>query len=508
MKARRIFKSVFIILLLALFLSSCFNGTQTDVSSTESDGPSTPEESTVYDSFSLAYNSEKKLNPFTTDSFLNIAISQLVTEPLVLINADGDKEKVLLESITAETGNLVYKAKIKENRLFSDGTEITPKDVESSVKAILSNSDGYYYSYVKNIASVGAEEDGTLIFTLKLPDPEFERMLCFPIVKNGSKDEGYIGSGAYIFAEDEEGIYLKAAETHEVKTATVRLAPTDNALKLHTMLQSGDIDYYFTTDPSVTSGSFSGAECVTDQTGMMLFNTSTGVCADRELRYAISRLIDRERIISDSGLFAEAYGKFTFTEDESIILEIDNYLTDSGYNRVDEEGFRYKKSGGKNLYFEISIACVETGNSNKVSDSISAILAEQGVKTVITRFSSLEKLVEFTSPKNETDLGKAFDIALTEINITPNGDISALLDNVNGYACALSKNDLQMQIYMQYLQGSINLEEFENGLNTDFSVMSLYRCKGKILYNRLFAEGIEISPYTPYYKAENWYIYE
>ena len=95
MKARRIFKSVFIISLLALFLSSCFNGTQTDVPSTESDNPSKPEENTVYDSFSLAYNSEEKLNPFTTDSFLNIAISQLVTEPLVLINADGDKEKVL-----------------------------------------------------------------------------------------------------------------------------------------------------------------------------------------------------------------------------------------------------------------------------------------------------------------------------------------------------------------------------------------------------------------------------
>lgn len=503
-------KTAFIITLCALFLSSCGNDIQSGVSGEGSEQTSSTDNGKVYDSFSIAYNSTAKLNPFTTDSFLNIAISQLVTEPLVFINTDGNTEKVLLDDITAENGNTVYKVKIKENRRFSDGTEITPEDVKSSVNAVLSNPEGYYYSLTKNISSVDIGTDGTLTFTLKLPDPEFERMLSFPIVKGGSKGEDYAGSGVYAFSVDEYGFFLKENELHETKATTkvIRLAPTDNGLELHTMLQSGEIDYYYTDDPSITSGSFSGAECVTDRTGMLLFNTSTGVCADRELRYILSGIIDRERIIDDCGMYALSYDRYSFTVDQSITSSIDNYLIDLGYNRIDEEGFRYKKSGGKNLYFEISIACVEAGNSSKVNECITSILAEQGIKTVITKYPSLEKLVEATTPEKANDIGKSFDIAVAELKITPNGDISSLLDNVNGYACALSKNELQMQNYIQYLQGGITQEEFENALNNDFVIMSLYRCKGKILYNRLFAEGIEISQYIPYYKAYNWFIYE
>ena len=500
------FKTAFIICLCVLFLSSCTD-IQTDNSSTESEEVSSVQSDNIHDSFSFAYNSTSPLNPFTTDSFLNISLSQLITESLVFINADGETEKVLLESIVSENDNTVYKLKIKENRSFFDGTAITYSDVISSVNAILSNKNGYYYSLLRNVQSAIAEEDGTVVFTLKLPDPFFERNLVFPIIKNGSKDEDYIGSGAYVLLKEEGTLSLKANGDGAV-TKTINLVPTDNALKLHTMLQTGSIDYYYTKDPSIVSGSFSGSECVTDQTGMLLFNTAKGVCADRELRYLLSKLIDRERIISESELFAESYDKYTFFDDESITVTLEKYLDTQGYNRIDDQGFRYKKSGGKNLYFEIKLACIESKNTNKVAKQIEKILSQQGIKTVISSYSTLEKLVEVTAPRNPTDEGTCFDMAVTELNITPNGDIACLFDAVNGYTAALSKSDLAFTSYLQYLRGEITLEEFENGLNNDFFVMSLYRCKAKTLYNRLFAEGIEISPYTPYYEAHKWYIYE
>lgn len=501
-------KTAFIMILCVFFLSSCGTDVHSDKGNEES-GVSSTEESKVYDSFSLAYNSAAELNPFTTDSFLNIALSQLIADPLVFLNAEGECERVLLEDISAENGNTVYKVKIKDNRVFSDGTEVTANDVESSVRAVLSNPQGFYYGLVKNIFSVTAENDTEILFTLTLPDPDFERMLCFPVIKEGSKDENYIGSGIYTFYDNGEA-YLKenAYRSGEAVTKLIRLSPTDNALKLHTMLQEGKIDYYYSTDASITAGSFSGAECVTDQTGILLFNSSTGACADRNFRYLLGSITDRERIVSESGLYIEPSSRYSFTEDESITVTVDKYLTELGFNRTDEQGFRYKKSGGKNLYFELSLACVTYGNSEDTAESIVGIFAEYGIRVNVTKFNSLEKLVEATAPVNGDDTGKSFDIAVTELKLTPNNDLSSIFDPIGGYACALSKNDILFQKYILYLQNSISPEEFEKSLNDDFSVMTLYNCKAKMLYNRLFAEGIEISRYTPYYKAYNWYIYE
>ncbi len=458
----------------------------------------------VYDSFSLPYSSKSGFNPFTTDSFLNLSISQIVAETLTFTEKDEEAEMVLAESVTCDEENAVYTVSLKSGILFSDGSALTSADVAASVNSILANADSYYFSLVKNVAGVSATDDTSVVFTLKRPDPEFEKMLCFPVVKEGSTGEDYVGTGAYVLSTDGSGNavlkYNALWRNGDVASHTINLVATENAAELHYMLQTGAIDYYYTTDASNTSGSFSGEECETDIFGFLMFNTGKGIMSSPDMRAAVAGAFDREMLIDRCAVFASSNCSAGASGTQT---DVDACMEAAGYTMTDENGLRYKEStSGRKTYASISLWYISTdGGSDGIAEEIKRQLEGMGFKVASNGYDSLEDMI--SSAKRSSP-----DIVYAEYRVPPNSDLSGLLDASYGAAAVMGGLGDIWNEYELYRSSEISREDFENVLAAEMPFTKLYIRKAKTLYSRLFAESIKISARMAYPNADKWYMYE
>ena len=461
-----------IVALLAIFaLSSCDNLTvpvesETDPSETVS---VTIKEPTVYDEFSLAYNGSKSLNPFTTDSLLNIYISKLVTESLVALDKDSNAEMRLCTSVTPNEDNTVYTVSLKNGILFSDGTPLTAQDVVSSAISVKANKDGYYYKYIKNVEKVYADEEGRVVFELILPDGGFERMLVFPIVREGSRSEDYIAAGAYMLDVSDGAsalVYNSNYSLGDVRSHKIALRSTNNANELHYMLEKGEIDYYYTEDSFVTTGSFSGGECVLDKSGYLFFSERARRIAD---------VTNTSELVRESGIFAEP-----------CLVE----GSDPDTVRGDAEN-------------EINLLMyyVESKNAQSVARYLTQFLAQYNVSLEVKPFAKEKLLISESKTRDP-------DIVFCEYTPPQNGSPEYLLAPQTGLLNAFFDTQELWDKYINAQADASYMPQYEEAYGQNVCFIKMYMCKAKCLYSRLFAQAIEMSPYEAYYKATEWYLYE
>ena len=451
-------KRLFIgILACLLLLSSCGENAQTptDVPSVPSDVPS--ETGKTRESFRLPYNADSRLNPFVTDSMLNLAAAWLVAEPLMLPNVDGTAAPVLASSVTPSEDFLTYTVTLRDDVLFSDGTPLTVSDVLASADRART---GTFASCLNNVTAVTAAGENALAFSLVSPDPSFAAMLSFPVLKEGTAVETFIGTGAFAFSGTEGTLTRNPHYREQVRSERIELIAVEHAAALHAMLSADQIDAYYTEHPAKTSGSFSASECKTSTRGFLAFRTADGLCADETFRSLLVQTIDTARLIADAEIFAEP------VERQPSDGTLEAYLISLGYTSVDTEGYRVKTLNRKTVPAELTLACLQNESSVTAANAIAEQLQAVGLRVLVTPC--------------ETWQTASFDLFFGEITLLPNGDVSELY--------ALTETD----------------PISEDPLPAAF----LYNCKGKLLYSRNFAEGVGTDAFCPYKNVQNWLLYE
>lgn len=384
-------------------------------------------------------------NPLYCDGQYDAYICRIMYPELMIAKKDAELENYLLESNSLSDDGLTYTFKLKKDANWSDGTPITAKDIEFSIKVVCDGTyDGpldfmtgrakvkgakdYHDGKSDKISGIEVVDDKTIKITLDeksssgiyvlgglqvIPESyygKYYKQGNTDGLKDVFKSPGPV-SGPYKFVKYVEGqeVDFEANDKFvlgvpKVKNVIYKVCTDDTKIQ---MLQSGDIDM---TDVTVSSDNVDSVETLgfagyqlfpTNGYGYIAFNEAKPQFKDKAVRQALAIGLNREKIVSSvynnyaqvinvpqsKVSWAYAEGKNDYKYD---IEKAKKMLDDAGW-KAGADGIR-EKDGVK---LEINF----TGTSNNpVVDSILSV-ADSDWKELGVKFTS-EKL-DFTSMRDK-----------------------------------------------------------------------------------------------------------
>lgn len=166
-------------------------------------------------------------------------ISKLIYEPLINIGQDF-KLKQGLATEWSKLDEKTYLIRLNENKFWSNGKQLTAKDVEYSINYI-KGQDTIYKNNVKNIDKIEIINDYTIKIYLLEPEGKFEYMLCFPIICG----EQNIGTGNFYIDNVNEGEIVLKSKTNEKK---IVIKIYEDVAKLYNAFSQEEVDVITTNN--------------------------------------------------------------------------------------------------------------------------------------------------------------------------------------------------------------------------------------------------------------------
>lgn len=260
----------------------------------------------------IGYNETMPLDPFSETSEVNLQITKLCFEPLYELDAQMQPRGVLA-SADEKISDTEYRITLNGQRVFWDGSGVSPKDVVFSYQKAAASP---FYSYLSlSIESVRADSDSVVV-RLTRPNVNFRMALGFPVIKavkhsrGGSDWPGYIGTGPYRPVFDGTA-RLEADAGHPdygsccVRTMILKNTPDFEAMNdsvAASIIQAG-----YSSLPGGKLPTISGNVYASDRNTMVYLGFCPGGKADQaELRRAVSAALDRGRLRAFYGGYAEA----------------------------------------------------------------------------------------------------------------------------------------------------------------------------------------------------------
>ena len=318
--------------------------------------------------------------------------------------ADFAPEPNLAESWETSDDGLTWTYNLVQNASFSDGTPLTSEDVVYSFERVMNGKieKTNWGSYVKQIESVTATDEFTVVFNLKKVTPLMER-LSVPIVPKhlweqvdenevrkypnepDSTPPGSIGSGPFILTEAREGEFY-TFETNPnywgeaPKIDGVEFDVFRNADAMVQALESGQIDFADDLEASVfaalegepnieaRSSVYYGFNYLTFNAGAQLVDgtpigTGHPSLKDPQVRLAIHYAVDKEALVSrtldgrgspGTSIIPPLYPEHYDPEDP-VTYDVDmanQILDDAGYAKG-ADGIRTMPDGTNPLVYQL-----------------------------------------------------------------------------------------------------------------------------------------------------------
>ena len=259
----------------------------------------------------LAYHSAYSLDPYADITDLNREIAKLCYEPLFAPDSEMMTYAVLAASVE-KISDFEYKIVLNTGRTFWDGSAITADDVVFSYSKAIAGAD---YAYLSSIVSDVSKNGNDVVVKLVKENINFLNALTFPIIKKANyvapteSKIDYVGSGMYIPSYNDgakltlNAFHPNAAEA-KVKTVVLKAVPDFDALNdslKANIINAGYCELIGNTLPTVSGNVYQ----VPLNRMVYIGFTAAGVCADTNLRTAISLAIDRTRVNAFFGGYSE-----------------------------------------------------------------------------------------------------------------------------------------------------------------------------------------------------------
>ena len=397
----------------------------------------------------VLYSSKDSLDPYSCVTEQNRILSQLLYDPLLILNNQYEIEYRLAESVTV-SGTLC--TVVLRSAKFSDGSAVTPADVVFSFnKAKASNTR--YAAALKYAVSAKATGANTLSVTLSRNDPYFANLLTFPIMKSGSdmlKDTDNralppIGAGRYVFNTDSFNLEpnVNYYEKASVITKVITVDCPDNE-SVDQAVKAGMIDLYYTdlTDNVIPKMNGNSADISQNHLVFLGVNPKNTQLADSYFRQAISAAVDRETVCSAAyfskaqpatgpfpSVWSPTSGFMTMQSKQNLATAAKN-IELAGYTKKDQDGFYLLKN---NKPITLSLL-VNSNNSCRVSaaEKIADNITAAGIKVTLRSVSADEY-------KSRLNSG-TYDLYSGEIRMEENMDLGGLA-NLDSAAALSSANN-------------------------------------------------------------------
>ena len=278
------------------------------------------------------------LNPFTGILAESYEIFQLQYSTLLSSSSvDFTPDSGLAESWEASADGKTWTYTLRPDLLWSDGVPLTANDVVYTFQRILDGryEQRNYGNYVRNITSVEATDDRTVVMTTSEPSPIMERLAVYILpehiwsgidakaVKSYANEpeagETLVGSGPFLVVERRTGQFIRMVANDNyykgrpnVDELVFRVYNNPDALGQ--ALVKGEIDFATGLTADVFS-TLEGQEGITTYAGAysgfneLAFNLGAALTdgtpigdgnphmQDQQVRLAISHAIDRQQMV-------------------------------------------------------------------------------------------------------------------------------------------------------------------------------------------------------------------
>lgn len=450
--------------------------------------------------FVLPYSRSDYINPYSCESTLNAALSDLIYDQLIAVNSEFEAEMVMAIQIEQTSGRLLT-VTLRNGLVFSDGTPVTGADVKYSFNAARAEGSRFadQLANFTNCSSSG----NLLYFRMTDPDPRAYLLLDFPIIK-ANTDLGTnvpIGSGRYVYVSDiEKGTFLLrnplwySTNTSNVERVSLVSMPTIESI-VHS-IEIGTVSYYYTDlrdgYPSRLNANYSTIDI--NNLVYLGVNTSDARLTQFPVREAISLALDREEIITNAyaGRAYAATGPLTTSwpvaaaaQSGSTLAETElasNALLDGGFVNLDNSYIRSDASGNR---LEFSLL-VNSGNAQHVAVAQRAAdqLKSAGIQINI-------EAIPYADLRSRIAAGN-YQLYLAEYALRNNMDFSDLFTPNRGYYYGLAPATT-IDAWNGWLGGNASIEDVVTAFESEIPFIPVCYRLGMVCYSRSLSAHMDIT---------------
>ena len=465
------------------------------------------------------------LDPFKAQSAVNRSLITLLYDPLVTVGKDFQPQLVLADSYSLDGKTLSVTLK---KACFSDASAVTAADVEYSFEK--AKKSDYYSARLANISSADGSGN-TVVFTLKSADILALSCLDFPIVKDGTVQTKYddtnlydiappVGSGRYILKGTMPNAVLvantKNASGFDPYITEIKLFEVTDSDGMAYGLQIGNYDCWYN---DLSSGEYTrvnaGLSVVpTNNLVYLAFNPDKTIFQQREVRKAVSMLIDREGIAS-MGFQGHATASVlpfnpvwssmkniavntSVTAQTQAALEL---LEGAGYTNIN--GYGYRASRTKSLNCTLTVC----------ADNPFKVAAAKQIKEQLAAVNFNVKIVELSYKDYAQAVANGeFEMYLGEIKIPANMNLSAFFTK-GGAANVVMEAEAEdgyweinpsVDAYKDFVSGKVSLSDFCLLFDSEAPFVPVCYRNAVQVYSRNFTTEISGTCYDNFYGIDKW----
>ncbi len=457
------------------------------------------------------------LNPVLTGNNANLRMLSLVFESLVTV----DKTLKPIPSLATEwkgiSGGLNWVVTLKEGVMWHDGTPLTPADVVASYEAARESPNERFREIMANIGQVVAQQDGTIMFRLFVPQTNFISLLEIPIIKaeTAKVTENYapIGTGPYTYAGiTNNDIYLsRFDEWHNGKAyidgINVKLLPEKKSITFY--YESREIDFIETNIPSLAD--FNShldnriSIATTNYFNYIGLNFSNELLSKLAVRRAIAHAINKQ------ALYKEMLLSYGHTVDS--FVNPDTYF----YAPLPEQ-YPYDLAVGNALIEKYLPEDEHVDMTLLVSSTNSLHL--QIANRLVSALKDIGIMVKIESVNDrqlnwKVSIGE-YDMYLGEFIFGPDHDLMGLLD-ITAQKYPIGNQYSSMQVFFAPYLSTLSRQITDSGRISEFATLQLkfaeqlpciplfYDSK-VILHNKRLVGSFDYSPFNIFADIAKWYI--
>lgn len=271
------------------------------------EGETEPTEAPVTEEqVSMPYYADRSLNPYECTDYVNKSLLPLLYQGLFATDSEYQSWPILCDSYQVSWDMKTYTFTLAQ-ATFSDGTPVTPEDVEASLKA--AGNGTVYKGRFRQVEHIQVTEEGKLELQLKVPCENLPLLLDVPIVKAAEVEAAMpLGTGPYVFVPGTQARLQRRTNWWcdgqvPVTAERIQLTAAGTPAQLRDAFEFSNLSMV-TTDPGSDSYAdfHSDYELWESENGIFLYlgiNQNSEVLSQPDIRRGLLRAVDRESIVSE-----------------------------------------------------------------------------------------------------------------------------------------------------------------------------------------------------------------
>ena len=386
---------------------------------------------------------------------------------------------------------------VRAGAVFSDGSELTAKDVNDSLT--LAMAEGSFYRYaLSGISEHRVNAEGQVEITLKAADALFANLLTFPVAK---QQEGrYIGSGRYRYAaESEDGIVLERNPDHWGPASSIpkiELVELDKKGVATYSLKLRDIDCLYTEGASGDIRNLSTGDypVVSNQLIFLGANNNRTNPANPTLRRAISRAIDREYVVQTALSTSASVSELPLHPNFAPIAgrKVEKADLDEALKILRDQGVLAE---GDTMELSL-LYCTDGADRAQTAHQISARLADMGIEVTL---DGRDRESYF----NALNSG-SYDLYLGELLLGDDMDLSHLFTRGERYGYGVLPSEALMTAYQTAFTTGEGWDSFAERFVQEYPVIPLAFRNGTFSFSREFSLQVNAVRSDLFWNIDQW----